>query len=361
MTRVISIDDKREVPQHWFNTIVSSTPCYSKLSNSSKEHSQYGVHQQHTRMRGSFRHLFQLHIRASQQKQSYLREIATSNDAAPVAAANVIANANANASAAAIQNNPTCAELASKLTPLVRHGPGDGVVKLNVGGKEFLTLRSTVQSNAVLADYVSRAEANSEYNGTAIFIDRDPTHFGMILTFLRNKMEGIAYNSKFYPAPPVTVAPPVTIAAAAATTTTTGDTVVNNNNCHKFIAKLNKKPKYVRLPTDQGVLQDLYVEACHYQIYDLQSQLCEATFTTSVISYFGGGGNPYQQASEFFKRVRNWSAVALVGTTTTGGAMVTLSDDWKTTLWGNHLFPTSLPPWDKTHPSKDIEPSPDLA
>lgn len=97
---------------------------------------------------------------------------------------------------------------------IARHGPGDGVVKLNVGGKEFLTLRSTIQSNDVLADYVARAEANSEFNGGAVFIDRDHTHFGMILTFLRNKMEGIAYNSRF-----------------------------SSKDCH---TRLAHKPKYVR-------------------------------------------------------------------------------------------------------------------
>lgn len=178
-------------------------------------------------------------------------------------------------------------------TSLVRHGPGDGVVKLNVGGKEFLTLRSTIQSNAVLADYVARAEANSEFNGGAVFIDRDHTHFGVILTFLRNRMEGIAYNSKF-----------------------------TAKDCHKT---LSRKPKYVRLPKDVGVLQDLYVEASHYKIYDLQKQLCEESFVTSVFSYFGGGGNPYQQASDFFKRLRTWSAVAFVGTT--GGIVANLQAD----------------------------------
>jgi BTB/POZ domain len=178
-------------------------------------------------------------------------------------------------------------------TSLSRHGPGDGVVKLNVGGKEFLTLRSTIQSNAVLADYVARAEANCEFNGGAVFIDRDPTHFGVILTFLRNKTEGIAYNSRF-----------------------------SAKDCHKTLAH---KPKYVRLPNDQGVLQDLYVEACHYKIFDLQKQLCEASIVTSVFSYFGGGGNPYQQASDFFKRLRTWSAVAFVGTT--GGIMANLQAD----------------------------------
>lgn len=56
-----------------------------------------------------------------------------------------------------------------------RHGPGDACITLNVGGTEFHTLRSTVFSNRVLADHVTRAETNKEItkNG-AVFIDRDP-------------------------------------------------------------------------------------------------------------------------------------------------------------------------------------------
>jgi hypothetical protein len=274
-------------------------------------------------MRGCFRLLVPRHVPTLPQKQYLRRNVSTSNDAV---------------AALVVDKNPSC------LQELVRHGPGDGVIKLNVGGKEFLTLRSTVQSNAVLADYVSRAEANSEYNGTAIFIDRDPTHFGMILTFLRNKMEGIAYNSKFYPAPLAVKVPTTAVANTRENTTTTIRNNTNNtHHCHKFVAKLNKKPKYVRLPTDQGVLQDLYVEACHYQMYDLQSQLCEATLITSVISSFGGGGNPYQQAQEWFKQVRNWvAALAVVGTTTTtGGAIMTLPEEWKTTVLGSRWFSPS--------------------
>ena len=55
---------------------------------------------------------------------------------------------------------------------IVRHGSGDGVVTLNVGGKEFITLRSTLQINPVLRDRVLRAEANQEFGPKAsIFID----------------------------------------------------------------------------------------------------------------------------------------------------------------------------------------------
>ena len=76
-----------------------------------------------------------------------------------------------------------------------RHGVGDGVITLNVGGKNFLTLRSTINQNAVLTEYVTRAEANKELTQEAVFIDRDPKHFGMILSYLRNKADGLSKTS----------------------------------------------------------------------------------------------------------------------------------------------------------------------
>jgi hypothetical protein len=76
---------------------------------------------------------------------------------------------------------------------VTRHGTGDGIICLNVGGTEFLTLRSTIASNSVLADHVRRAEANLELTREgAIFIDRDPCQFDIILQHLRNKVEGLS-------------------------------------------------------------------------------------------------------------------------------------------------------------------------
>ena len=88
---------------------------------------------------------------------------------------------------------PTSSSSSSATAPnIVRHGPGDGVIVLNVGGKEFLTLRSTVELNPVLRGYVHRAQANKEFvkGDSAIFIDRDPSHFGLILQHLRNVADG---------------------------------------------------------------------------------------------------------------------------------------------------------------------------
>ncbi|KAG7343516.1 BTB/POZ domain containing protein [Nitzschia inconspicua] len=61
---------------------------------------------------------------------------------------------------------------------VLRHGPGDGVITLNVGGKEFKTLQSTMQQSTVLCETVARAQANGEVlDQKVVFVDRDPTHF----------------------------------------------------------------------------------------------------------------------------------------------------------------------------------------
>ena len=172
-------------------------------------------------------------------------------------------------------------------TPTItRHGPGDGVIKLNVGGKEFLTLRSTVESNQVLREYIRRAEANGEVltdGGNSVFIDRDPKHFGLILCYLRNKAEGISYNAH------------MAMGSGA--------------------MKLHKKPKFLRLPkNDPGALEDLYVEAQHYQMQALQDHVCGTSFITRLFSFVGGtGSNPFQAASNFLLQARR-SFLGLVGT-----------------------------------------------
>ena len=76
---------------------------------------------------------------------------------------------------------------------IIRHGSGDGVIFLNVGGQEFTTLRSTVRINPVLWRHVSNAENNNEFTkGGAVFIDRDSSQFGLILQHLRNRAENLS-------------------------------------------------------------------------------------------------------------------------------------------------------------------------
>ena len=68
----------------------------------------------------------------------------------------------------------------------------NSVLKLNVGGKEFMTTQSTLLSdqNSMLAKMFSpdsngRIPATQDDRG-AFFIDRCPIYFGVILNFLRS-------------------------------------------------------------------------------------------------------------------------------------------------------------------------------
>ena len=66
------------------------------------------------------------------------------------------------------------------------------VIKLNVGGKEFMTSLGTLMSdqNSMLAkmfssDASGRVPANQDANG-AFFFDRCPRYFSVILNFMRS-------------------------------------------------------------------------------------------------------------------------------------------------------------------------------
>ena len=75
----------------------------------------------------------------------------------------------------------------------------NSVLKLNVGGKQFVTTQGTLLSdqNSMLArmfstDTNGRIPATQDANG-AFFIDRCPKYFGVILNFLRSgKLENVA-------------------------------------------------------------------------------------------------------------------------------------------------------------------------
>jgi hypothetical protein len=73
-----------------------------------------------------------------------------------------------------------------------RLGAADAVVVLNVGGKEFVTSRSTVSRSPILHRHLLAAEEHGALarNG-AIFVDRDPATFEHVLTHLRNVAGGV--------------------------------------------------------------------------------------------------------------------------------------------------------------------------
>lgn len=174
---------------------------------------------------------------------------------------------------------------------VVRHGPGDRVMCLDVGGKHFYTLRSTIAANPVLSNIVARAEANGELtsSGSAVFVDRDPKHFATILTYLRNKSDGLSYSDK------------------------TG---------------LKKGDHRVQLPKDSMVLAELYVEASYFQIEPLKDALCQTSIFTWIASATSGKQNPFNMVSNAVKALRTFAiGVAGFGGTTLSIKQFTGSND----------------------------------
>ena len=157
-------------------------------------------------------------------------------------------------------------QITEQTSIISRHGVGDGVITLNVGGKNFLTLRSTISQNAVLTEYVMRAEANKELTQDAIFIDRDPKHFGMILSYLRNKADGLS------------------------------STRLGAQLIRRKINSYSSAVETIFLPQDQQSLQEIYYESMHYQIPELTAYVCTKGTLVRYLQMFGAK-NPFQMAA----------------------------------------------------------------
>lgn len=185
---------------------------------------------------------------------------------------------------------------------IARHGKGDGVVVLDVGGKEFKTLRSTVESNSVLSTLVARAEANAELTqgGKAIFIDRDPKHFGIILQHLRNKVDGLSYGG-------------------------IGRLLPSSHSKTMAIAT-------VQLPAEKEALRDIFMESQYYDIKELQQSACGQSLLTALMQNFGG--NPFDEASKFLLRLKRGiiATVGLLGISNTQNIFDLLPEKIKATL-----------------------------
>ena len=193
------------------------------------------------------------------------------------------------------------------LGAVTRHGPGDAVLTLNVGGKEFYTLRSTVNSNAVLADHVARAEANKEITKHgAVFIDRDPDHFHLILRHLRNRVE-LASTSTL-----------VDNSKQQSSTSLLGSS-------HGHLTKWTKAN--IELPKDPRVLRELYTEATFYRVAELKEAICTTSWLANIVSFFSKNSNPFDSAAKFLGRLRA-GLIAMGSLGTVGGTVfVSLQQD----------------------------------
>lgn len=167
-------------------------------------------------------------------------------------------------------------EVVAEQSLIVRHGEGDGVVTLNVGGKEFITLRSTLQTNPVLYARVLRAEANEELIKSAVFVDRDPTHFGLILQHLRNVADSITLSSS-----------------------------TDKNAWLRLITK-SKNEVNIQIPENIPKLRELFVEARYFKIKELEDALSGYDLFTWLASVISGQGtaNPFHVAVQAIKMAR---------------------------------------------------------
>ena len=67
----------------------------------------------------------------------------------------------------------------------------DGIVKFDVGGSCFTTLRSTASLSPTLTQHMAAAEQNPALTRDgAIFVDRDPEVFPVVLKHLQNTSAG---------------------------------------------------------------------------------------------------------------------------------------------------------------------------
>lgn len=195
--------------------------------------------------------------------------------------------------------------VSSELEPLVaeqevivRHSQADSVVNLNVGGKEFVTLRSTLQCNPVLYERVLKAEANNEFVKGAVFVDRDPAQFPTILQHLRNVADSITLSSHS----------------------------MQNLN---VLTAYSQREVNIQIPQDTAQLRELFVEARYYQIKELEALLCTYDWGSWLASLFGGSTtNPFHQALQVAKTAR----ATLLTTSGLGILIGGAQNDWWTKI-----------------------------
>jgi len=175
--------------------------------------------------------------------------------------------------------------LAKEKVSIKRHSVGDAVITLDVGGKEFKTLRSTCNSNPVLWSCVERAERNSEFTSKgAVFIDRDPTHFSIILSHLRNRSDSLSSVSQ---------------------------------DKHSTLLKVNEG--------DLATMQEIFLEAKYFQVKEIEALTCGTGFMTNVFRMLNIASNPFDAVDKLVKRTR--TLLLSIGTTGFALASVGLTAD----------------------------------
>lgn len=126
------------------------------------------------------------------------------------------------------------------------------VVEINVGGQKFVTTRETLHQSPALREALASAGRTGLLKDGAVFIDRDPTHFPKILSFMR-----------------------------------TGR---------------------ILLPKESTALTELLWEAHYYQLKALEQKILRTSVVTRVLGDFAA--NPFEAAKTLVTRFRDFAAVA---------------------------------------------------
>ena len=180
-----------------------------------------------------------------------------------------------------------------------------------------MTLRSTVNSNPVLADHVARAEQNREKTSSgAVFIDREPTHFQFILNYLRNRVERLDDVKQSN-----TISP------------------IDMNTWKRFTKT------HIHLPKDDQALRELYLEAAYYRIPELKAALTEKNLIANIFRLFSGN-NPFDSANQMMARLRTF--LLTITTISATGATVAIQRDFDSFLkfigWRDKNAPSPADP-----------------
>lgn len=122
-----------------------------------------------------------------------------------------------------------------------------------------------------------KAEANKEFINEAVFIDRSPDNFGLILSHLRNVADSISTSSR------------------------TRKVAMQRLLRTESIREVN-----IPIPTDRAKLRDLFIEARYFQIRELEKVLCGNDLFTWLASMVGGSrsANPFIAAAQSLQAVR---------------------------------------------------------
>ena len=60
----------------------------------------------------------------------------------------------------------------------------------------------------------------------------------------------------------------------------------------------------IQIPKDPQKIRDLFVEARHYQIKELERVLCSYDWYTNIASFLSGGSNPFHSFASTIRNIR---------------------------------------------------------